>query len=245
MLCDMTNVYITSRPAIWNRFQYATRLSVPARPRPLQQSMISNCSASGKLMATQASFLALRSILSITYSGSLSQCLDYGSIRPYRLEALDDDCFLSSNESRSSTGSYVVTTIDCRYKAFHRPLEVSSAIADSVLSRRSVFLFCFFAATGNRFASPHVTQLTTLTSAHGFFPPLLLFSTVVAHVFPSWRRVWQFLHIECFTSVLRRICDFIATLRRSFAKVRARISIGFVVDLRAIEELLFCEAGLF
>lgn len=57
-------------------------------------------------------------------------------------------------------------------------------------------------------------------SAHGFRPPLLLFSTTVVQVSPSTRRASQYLHIVCFTAGLKRILALSETDRRSVTRRR-------------------------
>lgn len=79
---------------------------------------------------------------------------------------------------------------------------------------RKVFLFCLGALTGYLLTLPHVLQRVVRTSAQGFLPPLLAFSTVEVHVSPSTWRVSQNLQMVCFMAGLCRICDLRETARR-------------------------------
>lgn len=96
----------------------------------------------------------------------------------------------------------------------------SDIAACFVASIRVVLRFCLGACTGNRFSRPHVLHLMTRTSAQGFFPFLLLFSTVLEHVFPSTRIVLQNLQMVRFMSGLIRIIVLRVTSRRSVTSRR-------------------------
>ena len=80
---------------------------------------------------------------------------------------------------------------------------------------RCTFLDCFFAPTGNRFFPPHVVHLRTRTSAQGFLPPLLIFSTVWVAVRPGTRTVLQRLHRVRLRSTDIRSCALRETCCRS------------------------------
>jgi hypothetical protein len=67
---------------------------------------------------------------------------------------------------------------------------------------------------------PHVSHFLTRTSAQGFLPPLLLFSTSIEQVDPSVSIVSQFLHIECFIAGDIRICALREIDRRSDTRRR-------------------------
>jgi len=82
---------------------------------------------------------------------------------------------------------------------------------------RSVFLLVLGAETGYLLCFPHVWHFRTMLSAHGFLPPLLLFSTVVVHDCPSIKTESQNLHMVRFTAGLSRILVLRDTARKSVA----------------------------
>lgn len=83
---------------------------------------------------------------------------------------------------------------------------------------RSVFLLVLGAETGYLLCFPHVWHFWTMLSAHGFLPPLLLFSIVVVHDCPSIRMESQNLQIVRFTTGLSRTLVLRDTARKSVAK---------------------------
>jgi hypothetical protein len=98
------------------------------------------------------------------------------------------------------------------------PILLFSGILSS--GSRLGLLFCLSDLIGNLFSKPHVLHFRTNTSAHGFLPPLLLFSTSLEQVEPSISIVSQFLHIACFIVGDIRICTFRETERKSETRRR-------------------------
>lgn len=96
------------------------------------------------------------------------------------------------------------------------PCGASVAVSSTVTfaAVRTDFRFCFFAPIGNLLEAPQAQHFRTRTSAHGFRPFLLKFSTERRHVSPSMRGEQQILQIACLRSDESRICAFWATERR-------------------------------
>jgi hypothetical protein len=88
---------------------------------------------------------------------------------------------------------------------------------------------CRLAAIGNRFSHPHVVHFRTSISAHGFFPPLLRFSTSFVHVDPSIKSVSQRLQMVCLMAGEILICDLSDIDRRSDTNLRGAASDGGAV----------------
>jgi len=74
---------------------------------------------------------------------------------------------------------------------------------------------------GYLLSRPHVWHLRTSTSAQGFLPPRLLFSTVDVHDWPSIRTESQNLQMVCFTAGASRIRDLRDTERKCVTSRRA------------------------
>jgi hypothetical protein len=87
---------------------------------------------------------------------------------------------------------------------------------------RVAFFACFFAPTGNLFFPPQVVHSSTTTSAQGFLPPLLIFSTVCVAVRPGTRTVLQRLHMVRFRSTDSRSWALRETCWRSEQSRTAR-----------------------
>lgn len=87
---------------------------------------------------------------------------------------------------------------------------------------RSTFLGCFFAPTGNLFFPPQSVHSRTRTSAQGFLPPLLMFSTVWLAVRPGTRIVLQRLHMVRLSSTDSRSWALRETCCKSDPSWRAR-----------------------
>jgi hypothetical protein len=97
---------------------------------------------------------------------------------------------------------------------------VVSFLMTSPPSSLSVFLFGLVALTGYLLSRPHVWHLRTITSAQGFFPPRLLFSTADVHEWPSMRIESQNLQMDCFTAGESRMRVLSETERKSVASRR-------------------------
>lgn len=85
----------------------------------------------------------------------------------------------------------------------------------------TVFRFCRDELSGWRLTFPHAWHFRTRTSAQGFLPPLLLFSTMVVQDCPSIRRASQCLQMVCFRAGLSLILVLSEMDRRSLARRRA------------------------
>ena len=94
------------------------------------------------------------------------------------------------------------------------PCDASQPPAIAFMTRLGLRV-CLSEFTGYLLSQEQLRHFFTNVSAHGFLPPLLLFSTSVAHVLPSTSSVSHRLHIVCFIAGERRICIFSETSRKS------------------------------
>lgn len=93
-------------------------------------------------------------------------------------------------------------------------LSCSIFLSPSPFTSRNDRLFCLGALTGYLFELPQVLHRIVKTSAHGFLPPLLAFSTDEVQVWPSICTVSQNLHAVCLSCEPIRICAFWDTALR-------------------------------
>ena len=115
-------------------------------------------------------------------------------------------------------------------------LQVSSMAVSSLWPFASDFgfrngrRFCLGASTGNRRSPPQVRHLLTRTSAHGFLPPLLWFSISSVQLFPSMRKVSQYLQMVCFKAGDRRIWLLSEIARAFVSRRRERACLAILFD---------------
>lgn len=111
-------------------------------------------------------------------------------------------------------GAFLISkTCWCMFGSMALLRTLVCVFSSPVLPPRNGRRGCRGAATGYRRTRPHVRHSTANTSAHGFVPSLLLFSTTDMHVSPSTRRVSQNLQILRFTAGRRRMLVFRDTER--------------------------------
>jgi hypothetical protein len=89
---------------------------------------------------------------------------------------------------------------------------------------------CFFAPTGKRFTAWQRRQVTTSTSAQGFLPPRLLFSTWTDEVLPGIKIASHRLQMECFKVGESRIWPLRETERRWEIKWQLGPNVSFNPD---------------
>lgn len=109
-----------------------------------------------------------------------------------------------------------------------RVVDVSTAftgLCGGFWGRRS-FLLCLFAPTGKRFCMPQTLHSITRTLAHGFLPPILLFSVKLSEVVSGRRSVLHLLQSERLTLCERRIWLLNDTARRCDSRRRCMPSSG-------------------
>lgn len=99
----------------------------------------------------------------------------------------------------------------------------TTSSAESALGLRFALLDCFVAPTGNLFFAPQNVQPTTMTSAHGFLPPLLAFSMVCVAVRPGISTVLHVLQMVRFKSAESLTWLFRDTVCKSVPSCKARL----------------------